>query len=224
MSEFLPAMPRARLKHESEKIKENIIVSTEMLNKIAERSLQPDMSIINPNIDVEVPQDIQELIGDDIPSVELPTKRKREYSSHDKNYKRVKISKKDMVKKAMENPVHGPRFGVDQELNGKRKVKKKVEKKSKNKGEKLDFEKYLPTGSLIKLDTKHPSENGLSSLIKPEPKPVQNSSKPSVKPSSNTTSKQQLVAKNGFSAEKLKILVNDSIEMKELVPIPKKKK
>jgi hypothetical protein len=245
-------MPRARLKHDSEKIMENILVSTEMLNKIRERTLQPDMSIINQNINVEVPQDMQELIGDDLPVVELPSKRKREYSSKDKNHKRVKISKKDMVKKAMENPVHGPRFGVEEGLNQKQKVKKKAERKAEKKAErkaekkaerkaekkaerkaqkkvekkaeKLDFDQILPSGSLKKVDVKRPSENGLSSLIKSEPKPVQSSSKSSLKPSSNSTCKQKLVTNNGFSAEKLKILVNDSIEMKELVPIPKKKK
>lgn len=240
MSEFISAMPRARLKYYSEKIKENILVSAEMLNKIRERSLQPDMSIINQNIDVEVPQDMQELIGDDLTVVELPTKRKREFSSKDKKHKRVKISKKDMVKKAMENPMHGARFGVEEGLNGKRKMKKKVErkaqknvqkkaerkaeKKADKKADKFDFDEILPSSSLKKLDDKRPFENGLSSLIKPEPKPVQSSSKSSVKPSSNSTSKQKLVTKNEFSAEKLKILVNDLIEVKELVPIPKKKK
>ena len=187
-----------------------------MVSKIRERALKPDMSIMSQNIDLEVPQDMQEVLESDLPAVELPTKRKRGYSSKDKNHKRVKISKKDMVKKAMENPVHEPRFGIDDGLNGNRKVKKKADE--------LDFDKYLPSGSVKKQYTKPPSENGLSSLIKPEPKPVSNSSKPAVKLPSNSAYKQKLVAKNGFSAEKLKILVNDSIEMKELVPIPKKKK
>jgi hypothetical protein len=212
-------MPMARLKYDSGKIKESIIVSNEMIYKIRERSLQPDMNIIDLNIDAEVPQDMEELLENDLPAVELPTKRKREYSSKDKNHKRVKISKKDMVKKAMENPVHGPRFGIDEGLNGKRRLKKK-EKKVK----KLDSDKYLPSDSVKKQDTKLTSENGLNSLIRSEPQPVQNSSKPALNPSSKSASKQKLVTKNEFSAKKLKILVNDSIERKELVPIPKKKK
>lgn len=209
VSELVPIKVRTRFELRDELIpmENSIKVSSEMIEKVKERGIQPNEKLLHEDIEVDVPQDMQNLIGDDLPEVELPTKRKRENGNTEHKNKQLKNFRKEKIKKAMENPVHGPRFRADTELNSKHKSKKKAEK--------LSLAAIIPSETLPKPSDKYSSDADLKSLIKTSPQ---------INSTKNSSKSKSSQLKPEVKSQSFTFKLKDEFMKEDLVPIPKKKK